>query len=234
MKFFALLFLVLSNTSFATSFKVGAYTEYPFSNGIETRFGLAETPVEIKIKGGVLSPGYIKSGSQVLMDLDQMNIDQAIIFDSAYESGSHFEIALGSKIPALGSDFYFDFGYGFIKGQGTLAAEDTLSLVLPTLRARRIPLNRGLVGESLEMGLEGEIHYLQGSFGYQFPINPLISLKTEVSLKSAIQNSLDVTYGPAALRGLFSDKLGREQDELIKALPLVPTFILGVNYGLDM
>ena len=131
MRIVALLLLSISSVSFGSSFSVGPYIEYPLSNGVETRFTIEGTDVEVKVKAGVLNQGYVRGGSQILVDRNTVTLAEAINCDHTYEAGTQFQHGFGSTKDSIDSRLYFDAGYGFIQGHGTLRNRDTLSLFLP-------------------------------------------------------------------------------------------------------
>ncbi|WP_132325272.1 hypothetical protein [Pseudobacteriovorax antillogorgiicola] len=229
-KIFAILLLLMSFSASATPFKIGVYSEYPFSNGVEARFGILPTPVEIKIKVGALAPGYIMGGSEALLEANRINVEQAIIFDNAYEEGFHFEISLGSKIPKISRQLYFDFGYAMIRGDGHLPPADTLSLISHGRPVR----NLGPSKENYELGLKGDIHFFQGSLGYLIPINKVIDIKAELSLKHGFHSSIEAEYGPRLYKDALSKRFDEAQKDALNSVPVLPSVTVGVNYGIDL
>ena len=99
LKIIASILLIISTSIQASPFKIGAYTEFPYGSGVQTRFGIFPGPVEFKLGVAPLTPGFVKSHSDHLLDAGQINLDQAIIYDNTYEEGFLIDIAIGSKNP---------------------------------------------------------------------------------------------------------------------------------------
>ena len=230
MKYLFGLMLAFSSAAHATSFKVGTYSEFPYSNGIEARFGIISTPIEAKLKAGFLNSAFIRSGSSMLLATGAMSDNDAIVIDGAYQEGSYIEVALGMKLPQLHRRAYVNAGYSRIKGYGSLSAGDTIYF----LSQGRGTISLGPLTESYRLGLEGEIHMLQATIGYEYPLTDYLNLTSEFSLRHGFSSDLKAEYGPILFKDVLSQKFDESQEDGLSAMPLLPSFLVGINYGLEL
>ena len=220
--------LLLSSPCWASKIQFGSYLDYPFGNGVTAKMEVANSPLQVRFKWGVLTPGFLQAGTQFLMNTDKMTLQEAIVIDNAYEEGFQYEMAVGMKFP--GSDqFYFDFGYGLMKGDGTMSDEDSNS-VMGNTPNDIMPLVQGPNKQSLRMGLKGDIHFLQTTLGMQAPLNDSFTFRAELALRRPIASEMKVEFGPNKIKDEFSERVDQTQKDLLHDLAVIPSFTFGINY----
>lgn len=235
MKFAILLLLSISTLGQAKSFSVGPYAEYPLANGIETRFNINNT-LELELKAGIISAGYVRAASQAAYDSDIVGWDEAIVFDNSFENGFQFEIGVGTNLDSINSDIYIDGGYGYLAGSGTLSSDEAYYLNLPFSIRNQLRFNRAFFGN--DYSLSSQVHYLHGAIGHRIPVSKTIFFKSEFSIKTIAHHTLDVSggndvWGNEIYQLYFEDYFENKQDNFLDSVPLVPTLTFGVYYGFD-
>ncbi|MFW7378698.1 MAG: hypothetical protein ACOH5I_07825 [Oligoflexus sp.] len=215
----------------AKDLSVSAYTELPISDGIEVRGSIARTPIEFKLKFGQLNVNYIRGASDYFLDKGLLELSDAIVFDGAYQEGYHIGFAIGSKIPKISPNLYFDFGYAFIAGDGSISAEETAGILPPGLLQGLAA--RGLVipPSDLEMGLRGRIETLTANIGYKYHFNKFLALKADMTLNHALSTSMKTEFGPQVLKTILEDKLNDQQGEAFKQIPVLPSISIALSYS---